>query len=68
MGEPVALASGPTMDGGGTIATTKDGRDTEDDDIDELVFAIEGVSRIVEALEVGGNRADIDELGHGSTP
>ena len=55
------------MDGGGTIAAANDGRDTDDDDIDEFVLAIESVSRVVEGLEVGGNGADINEFGHGST-
>ncbi len=55
------------MNGGGSVGATEDGRHTDDDDIDEEVFAIECVSGIVKRLEVGGDRFDIRELGHVST-
>jgi hypothetical protein len=56
---------GPAMDGGGPIAAADDGADGDDGDIDEQVFAIARVAGVVERFEVRGERADVDELGHG---
>ena len=56
---------GPAMDGGGSIAAADDGADGDDGDIDQEMFAIASVARVVERFEVRSDRADIDELGHG---
>src|SRR3954463_1774280 len=60
--------SGPAMDGGGPIAAADDGADGDDGDIDQEVSAITRVAGVVERFEVGGDGADIDELGHRETP
>src|SRR5271163_3035223 len=53
------------MDGGGSIAAADDGADSDDDDIDEEMFAIARVPRIVKRFEVGGDKSHINKLGHG---
>ena len=54
------------MDGGGSIASGYDSRDTNNDDIDEEVFAILSMSGIIEGLKIRRYGFDVDEFGHGS--
>ena len=66
MCEPDFLANRPPMDSGGAVATGDDGCDTDDDNIDEEMFAILQKSGIVEGLEIRSDGFDIDELCHGT--
>src|SRR4051795_7427683 len=56
------------MDGGGSIAAADDGADGDDGDIDQEVSAITRVAGVIERVKVGGDGADIDELGHWERP
>ena len=60
--------TGPTMNGGGAIATAEDAAHGDDDDVAEEVFAIARVARVGEGFEVTTDGADIDELGHETRP
>src|SRR6516165_7674535 len=68
LSKPVFAFFCPAMHGRRAIATAQDAADRDDDDIDEEVFAVACVPGIGKRLEVGSNRANIDELGHESYP
>ena len=55
LSQPGLAVFGPAMDGGGPIAAADDGADRDDNNIDEEMFTIASVPRVVERFEVGGD-------------
>ena len=68
VGQPFVPLLGPAVHGRRTIAAAHNGTHGEHRDIDEVVFAVAGVSGIGERFEIRPNGANVDELRHERNP